>query len=166
MALTKAELKMIVKECLVELLTEGLGGAQFRPAVGSSVQGSVTEHRQPASRRRPAFDPRLDTPVRRGGGSVRLPTDALKEAVQRGSGGNPILADILADTAMTTLPTQMAAGHDNPGTGGVSRNHMPVGQEQFNGSPEEVFGEAAALRADGSSHWADLAFGSPTKKSA
>lgn len=172
MALTKAELKMIVKQCLVEILSEGLNPAQFQqsPAPASSVRGSVTEQRHAQPRRRPAFDPALDTPLRGTGGSARLPSDTMREAVIRGSGGNPILADILADTAMTTLPTQMSAGHDSVGgamadPSSVSRNHIPVQQEQFNGTPEQVFGEVAAMRADGSSHWADLAFGPPNKKS-
>lgn len=161
MKTSRDQLKAIVKECLLEILSEGLGNVQaaaYRPPApgGVPIKGRVSEQRS-AGQRRPAFDPRLDTPLPEG----RQPTDALKEAIQRNSGGNPLMADILADTAMTTLPTMMAHGDTgNPdGSGGpsISRDHATVQQEQFNGMPDEVFG--------GSSNWADLAFGPGDKKS-
>ena len=167
--LRRSELKSIIKECLVEILNEGLGGQSFGPAsVGQPlVSGAVTEQRMNSARRRPAFDPKLDTPLGKG----RQPTDHLRETIQRESGGNPVLADMLADTAMTTLPAQLAHGDTGtppPGSRGssvVSRDHAAVQQEQFNGNPDEVFGEGGALRVDGSSHWADLAFMGTSKKS-
>ena len=79
-----------------------------------------------------------------------------------------MMADILADTASTTLASQLANGDrmGQPLAGSavsVSSSSSPVQQEQFHGNPEEVFGSAAMPRADGSSHWADLAF-MPNKK--
>ena len=171
MALTKAELKMIVKECLIEILSEGLGSMQApaRPPVGRAVNGTVREQRTANGRRKPEFDPRLDTPI----GNGRQATDALKEAIKREAGGNPIMAAILADTAMTTLPTQLSNGDSmgtpSPGSSGtapISRDHAPTQQEQFAGDPTEVFGMGGAPREDGSSHWADLAFMPAGKKSA
>jgi hypothetical protein len=159
MALSRAELKLVVKECLLEILSEGLGtvAPQARPQPSRNpINGSIREQRN----RRPTFDPRLDTPVK--GAS-----NDLKEAIKRGSGGNPMLADMLADTAMTTLPSQLSGGDSmgmpSPGGGGIGKIAQ---QEQFSGSPEEVFGEAAMPRSDGSSHWADLAFMGQDKKSA
>jgi hypothetical protein len=72
------------------------------------------------------------------------------------------MADILADTAMTTLPMQL--GHEPPTHSGGG-SHGIVQQEQFHGDPTEVFGAGGHMREDGSSHWADLAF-MPAKKSA
>jgi hypothetical protein len=123
-----------------------------RPASPSVAEGRSS---------RPAFDPRLDTPIVGG----RNPTQALKEAIKQNSGGNPVMADILADTAMTTLPNQLSNG-DSMGMPGLGTtvNRAPL-QEQFSGEVDDVFGDVAAPRADGSSYWSDLAF-MPSKKSA
>lgn len=158
MKTSREQLKMLVKECLLEILNEGLGGAQpmRSPARNPQISGTsaVSE-----GRRRQAFDPRLDTPVSRP--APRAP-DPFHEAVKREAGGNPVMAAILADTARTTLPTMMSHGDPSSGQGSPS---MISQQEQFHGTPEEVFGEAAMMRPDGSSHWADLAF-APAKKTA
>jgi hypothetical protein len=173
MALSRAELKMVIKECLIELLSEGLGNVQSSasrpPAPGRvPINGAIREQRTANGRRRPDFDPKLDTPLQGG----RQATNALKEAIKRESGGNPMMAAILADTAMTTLPTQLSNGDSmgspaagSSGTSPISREHAPNQQEQFTGNPDEIF-EGATPRADGSSHWADLAFMGPGKKSA
>lgn len=163
MKASRDQLKSLMKEILIEILGEGLGNVQpLRPVSGrSQIVGTTVEQRTTNNRRRTQFDPRLDAPV-----GNRQPSDALKEAVKRESGGNPIMADILADTAMTTLPTQLSHG-DNMGqpSPGMS-GHMPGQKEQFHGEVADVFGDSAELRADGSSHWADLAFGGGVKKSA
>ena len=154
MKTSRSELKAIVKECLIEILNEGIGQMQgsrtARPA-------AVTEQRTRSNR--PAFDPRLDTPTNKRG-----PTEALRNAIKEGSGGNPVLADMLADTAMTTLPAQLGGG-DRMGTPleGTSvrpgGQHAVMQQEQFNGNPDEVFGDSSA-------RWADLAFMDVAKKTA
>jgi hypothetical protein len=164
---SRSDLKLIVKQCLLEILGEGLAGEplieQHRAAPNrTQINGSAGAQRSSNARRRPEFDPRLDTPVGRG----RQQNSVMKQAIKEGSGGNPILAEMLTDTAHTTLPTQLSHG-DSMGSqlpGSVS--HGIIQQEQFDGTPEDVFGEVAAPRADGSSHWADLAFASPFKKSA
>lgn len=157
MKMSRDQLKALVKECLVELLSEGLGTSSLQQerrqvprSSGRSIAG-MTESRS----RRSQFDPRLDTPVSSG----RIPSDALKDAIKRESGGNPIMESIFADTAKTTLVQQLAAGDSSGGaqgsTGGLSQ------KEQFKGDPEQVFGEDVASR------WANLAFmDKPTNKSA
>jgi len=162
-----------MKEILVEILNEGLGGVSASPSAGrpqqssgrSSIVGEQTQRQLGGGRRKPAFDPNLDTPLPGG----RSPSNALKEAIRIEAGGNPLMADILADTAMKTLPTQLANG-DRMGQPGVGSSMSPssfggspgAGQEQFNGDPSQMF-EGGAARSDGSSHWADLAF-MPAKK--
>jgi hypothetical protein len=155
MALSRNELKLVIKELLVEILSEGLGNVQAtaaRPRVPNRVPISgVVEARSAAGRRKPGFDPRLDTPV----GRDRPQTDALREAIKRESGGNSVMANILADTARTTLPTMLSHGDTSTPMPGSAP--MLTQQEQFHGAPEEVFGEEVAGR------WADLAF-APAKK--
>lgn len=141
MKLSKSELKEIVKECLVEILNEGLGGSiapslvaknKFQNPVNKSLSDSV---RRPTPR----------------------PTSQLKEAIAREAGGNKIMESILADTAASTLPKFLQAGD--------GKTHMPaVGggiAEQLvaQTNPEDLFGDEAT------SKWASLAFmDSPTKK--
>lgn len=169
MKASRDQLKALMKELLLEILSEGLPIAQpgmvRMPVPPSPGRPPIqTERRLGNGRRSPQFDPRLDTPV---GG--RTPTDHLKETIRRESGGNPIMADILADTAMTTLPSQLSQGDSmgQPMAGGpmpMSRDHVPNQQEQFHGDPAEIFGMGGEMRADGSSHWADLAFMGTGKK--
>lgn len=164
MALSRGELKLIVKECIIELLSEGLGNVQAavaRPpqARNPLLNGTVREGRTANGRRKPDYDPRLDTPL----GNGRQATDALKEAIKRESGGSSVMANILADTAMTTLPAMIQG--EGPGGGGGFGIQPGAQQEKFHGTPDEVFGDGGAQRADGSSHWADLAF-APGKKPA
>jgi hypothetical protein len=146
MKMSREQLKAIVKECLLEILSDGLGNvATKRPT--STISGTVTEstHRS----RRPGFDPRLDSPI------VNRP-NAMQQAIKQNAGGNKIMESIFADTAMTTLASQTAHG-DAPTT---SNSGMRIAQqEQFIGDPEQVFGEDVASR------WANLAFiESPSKK--
>lgn len=152
MKTSREQLKALIKELLVEVLAEGLG-QQVRPSVGTVGQQAVSETRRRTSavnHSRPRqFDPNLDTPV------VKL-KDHIADAVRREAGGNPLMANILADTARTTLPTMMEHGRQDTGAG----QHRIVQQEQINGTPEEVFGEEVA------SKWADLAFAQVPKRTA
>jgi hypothetical protein len=154
MALTRAELKLVIKEILVEILNEGLGNVQV-PSRGRAPISGVAEARHAQNlRRKPEFDSRLDTPV----------ATPISEAIKRNAGGNAVMRDILADTAVRTLPT--LAGDRQLGSTSMPEGASSVGSapgvsqiEQINGTPEEVFGEDAASR------WADLAF-MPSKKPA
>ncbi len=153
----RSDLKLLVKECLLELLSEGLGdvSAPRRREPTSSRMPIAGTTEQRSRRARQDYDPRLDTPV----GPGRSPTTALKDAIKREAGGNPIMESIFADTARTTLPQQLAAG--DSGGGGQVAPGGPAQQEQFNGDPEQVFGEDVASR------WANLAFmDAPSKKTA
>jgi hypothetical protein len=168
MPLTRGELKALIKECLVEILSEGLGNVQAAasrplPPGRMPIQGSVREGKANGrtngnGRRVPDYDPRLDTPLAGG----RKVTDTLKDQIKLNAGGNPIMESILADTAVTTLAT--LAGDKSLGSAAVAaagghteaRSGIPQ-VEQINGRPEEVFGEEAASR------WSALAFMDPKK---
>lgn len=155
MKIQRGQLKALIKECLVEILQDGLGSVvadvshkSVAPQVTlpSNTQRDVLEarrlrqHRQSVQK---AYDPLLDRPVTAG----YVQSQAMKEAIKRESGGNSLMAEIFADTAASTLPTMLQ--HDRIGGGGPA----PLAQsEQFNGTPEQVFGEEAAAR------WEKLAF--------
>lgn len=167
MPLTRGELKALVKELIVEVLSEGLGNVQAAasrpiPPGRMPIQGSVREGRvngrNGGARRQPDYDPRLDNPL--GGG--RKVTDNLKDQIRLNAGGNPIMESILADTAMTTLPKLVGdrslGGSQAGGAAGPPETKQGIPQvEQINGRPEDVFGEEAASR------WSALAFAEPKK---
>lgn len=137
MKISRHQLKALIKECLREILNEGLGDV-------SSMKPTV-ESVRPRPRQKSGS---LDQPI------VSKPTEALKHAVVMESGGNPTLAAILADTATTTLPKMLAG--DRPGT--VPQGGGAVELAVANSTPEELFGEESASR------WANLAFDSPSPK--
>lgn len=143
--LTKSQLKSIVKECLIEILQEGLSFSN-----DSVVKRSVNSN---------AFSEVKRQSVRPQGPSVRSPSSALIAAIKTEARGNDVMADILADTAMTTLPNMLSHG-DSAHGGLVESGHRPQASqtEQFSGDPGDVFGPAA-------SKWADLAFMSDKKLS-
>ena len=119
---SRSALKNIVKECLIEILQDGIGALPKR----ASQQQLETRKIVPQQRQKQS--------------------PALLNAIKEVSAGNDIMAEIFADTAKTTLPNMLSEGSD----GKPSINNV----EQFNGAPEEVFGEAAST-------WADLAFATP-----
>ncbi len=153
--LTRSQLKSMVKECLVEILQEGLGASgpvlpvstghnysQFSEGKQIKREGASNSMARPRNSA-------LDTPI--GQHDKGRYSSTLVEAIKQESRGNALMADILADTAMTTLPKMMSSGDSNGGSS--SGNSSRVSQvEHFNGSPEQVFGEDVA------SKWANLAF--------
>lgn len=139
MKMTRESLKSLVKECLLEILTEGLGSA----SVGINKR-VTTEARRSSTR-----SSGLDQPISR-----NQQSDVLKRAVLAESGGNPVLATILADTAATTLPKMLA----NDRHGAMVPHGGAVEMEVARSTPEELFGEEA------SSRWASLAFSDDVSK--
>lgn len=149
--ITKAQLKSIVKECLVEILQEGLSGqvqaVSSAPNPFLQVAESRGTQRQPVAQKQTRKSP-LDYPAQQTRQSQY--STSLAQAIKAEARGNPIMADIFADTAMNTLPKMMSGGDTiTESTAGVSKMAQ---QEQFAGTPEQVFGEEVA------SKWANLAF--------
>lgn len=143
MKLTKSDLKQIVKECLVEILSEGMGASL----------PSVNEVKKQAPKKSNAIP--HSSVMRQNAERVRMPSSALKEAIKIESAGNPIMASILADTAANSLPSMLES--DVPG----KFTPMPTGAAErvvASASPEDLFGEETA------SKWASLAFAPSPKK--
>ena len=130
--LSRSALKGIVKECLVEILSEGLSGNALDLNEGYS--------RKPQASRR-------KTRTRNDHGN-RAPVDtvsfnsAVDNTVKKVT-NDPVMAALLADTATTTLQEQYAAGEP-----GASVSEEGVALES---QGADIFGEA-------SQNWAQLAF--------
>lgn len=140
MKLSKSELKSIIKECLVEILNEGLGGS-------ISQQPLIHKHQFPTCNKSLSDAVKRPTP---------RPSSYMREAIIREAGGNKVMESILADTASATLPKFLQAGDGKthmPASGGI------VEQVVAQTNPEDLFGDEVA------SKWASLAFmNTSTKK--
>jgi len=149
MKTTRDELKALVKQCLIEILNEGLMSKSSPVTFQQPLISGVSE--QKTKQRAQRFNPALDTPIRS--------STPLKESIKREANGNPLMESIFADTAKTTLPAMMSAGDSSQQ--GSSLVPKISQQEQFHGTPEQIFGE------ENTSKWANLAFmDSSVKKSA
>lgn len=138
MGVTKGQLKSIVKECLIEILAEGMGSE-----TASSISEAAT--RQPV-KKPPATQSSV---IRQNASRVRVGSSAMKEAIRRESGGDNVLASILADTAANTLPTML---ENDAARGSMPQPTGAIERVVASHAPEDLFGEEAA------SKWADLAF--------
>ena len=115
MKLTKKALKRVVKECLMEILTEGLGGERPRQKPNKS----------PIPRRRAPDLIQFNKAINETVGN--LTTD-------------PVMASIFADTAKTTLQEQI--NMDGPAGGsqmGGLVSSMPAEKVE---DSDKIFGEA------------------------
>ena len=144
---SRSVLKKLVKECLVEILFEGLDddgevleeNKRSRPRRSSQKQKEAEEFQRVAVERKKMLRER-----------TRPQVDGKKLASQITD--DPIMAEIFAQTAQTTLPGMINAesrhGHMPVATDGASR----IVQEN---DLEDLF--------EGAGNWATLAFSSKTK---
>lgn len=146
MKLTRNELKSVVKECLLEILSEGMG---------STVSSDINEAAKKKTAASRGSVPHVSSMMRQNASKTRIQSQALKEAIKIESGGNDVMAAILADTAEKSLPTMIES--DRPG---VARLPTMGAAENIVASvdPDVLFGEEA------SSKWANLAFSASPKK--
>ena len=126
--LFKSELKSIVKECLIEILSEGLlPNRQSTLSFSSKNTLSEKKNRLKSVNKRPVKK------------QVKMDTNLTS---------NNILNEMLADTAVSTLQKQINAERKNTAT--VVGNDL-ASKTVSESTPEELFGEQ-------SSKWASLAF--------
>jgi len=146
MKMNRSELKSLIKECLVEILTDGLG---------DNLSESVRHVARP--RTIPSAPVRTPQPQRRSpldsvvyDKNPRISTKPPVNETIRQLTSDPIMASIFQDTANTTLRSQ-----ENPkalpsgGTDMASRVMNEVSD------PIQIFGEDAAMR------WTEAAFAPP-----
>jgi len=132
----KQELKALIKECLVELLAEGLGSNLTESVKSVSRQvgprnrdaeplpGSMRPQQNTVQRQRSPLDERVIP--RRTPGPPPIPAEI--SAITR----DPVMAAIFADTAQTTLQEQAR---------GVMPGDMAA-QAAARAAPEQMFDEA------------------------
>lgn len=157
MKMSRGQFKEIVKECLIEILSEGMG-------TPSSIKESISRHevlsrnlssaRQDHSslHRRPQDT--ISYGQKNNSQHSVLDKKVMNEVIKNEAKGDAVLASILADTASTTLPNMlMNEGRNQP--------PAPVGSIErvvAEANPQELFGDEAA------SKWAALAFMDTPKK--
>ena len=136
--LKRGDLKKLVKECLVEILTEGLEGSH-NELNESRVLAATTQKpsRKPPRRSAPTrANPNFDAAVNR---NVTALTD------------DPLMASLFEDTARGTYQDQLS-NESVPGKASMMESAAP------GADLSDVFGEQAAQ------NWAALAFDGPAKK--
>ena len=149
--LTKNALKSIVKECLLEILVEGLAGQDVpEPLMEARRPRKPTSKRPQEKRsRRPALD-NINF-----GNKVQVAVGGLTD--------DPVLSSILADTATTTLQEQYEQA---PSSNNAQPSHLhqvsvhgdQAAKATAQADPMDMFGGASA-------NWASLAFpGSSVEK--
>jgi len=132
---TKALLKSLVKECLVEILIEGIDSEE-----GESQLIESLDRKTPSKKKTPQVDPMIAIQKRRD----KLDSVRVNEAVQSIT-DDPVMASIFRDTAETTLQEQIA--------GEKRGNYVPsdaAAQAVYDNDPLDIF--------DGANNWAALAF--------
>ena len=105
MKMTRSKLKGIVKECLVEILSEGIG-------TNDTLAESAHRSKQKRQEAMQAENERLAL--------HRKSLDQKIEQTVTGLTNDSIMRDILADTARTTLQEQMNHEGSQPGRANVS----------------------------------------------
>lgn len=132
--MNKSELKKIIKECIVELFLEMAGQEVPTPVQSESRRSHEPQQVQHNSPR-------------------NVGRDSLQETVRSVAGNDKILAEVLADTARTTLPSQLQADAPSRYSETIDNISSPSGA----GISLDVLMPKTTSGSD-NSHWADLAF--------
>lgn len=152
--LRRSELKGIVKECLIEILSEGLTNNLSNIQESAGYEFPTYEKQKISNapkRKKPAYLDNISFPSK-DSREIQEKKKSIKNKVLNSNlTSDPILNELLADTATTTLQEQVAA----ESKGGMS--NVMVGGDQaakimHENTPEDVFG------ADSAGKWAQLAF--------
>ena len=152
--LTRSTIKSIVKECLIEILQEGL--MHEMSTINESKRGrerSAISGRERSDRghvRRMGLD-KIEFSKKSSQTNKNLDQNIREAASSMTS--DPVLSSILEDTAKTTLQEQIVA--EQKGPNGTSLPSSMAGdrmaREAAMSTPEDLFGDVA-------NKWADLAF--------
>lgn len=136
---SRSMLKSIVKECLVELLAEGLSGGDTKSLVESiSLKETYSDIKQDFKPVKHSSKNKVVNP------SFEKKTKQIISQTTK----DPIMASILEDTASTTLQEQNTADRPNQFTAKPTDTYSQIASES---DPMEMFGGA-------SNNWATLAF--------
>jgi hypothetical protein len=155
MKMTRQDLKGLVKECLVEILSEGLVETQrtlteARQVATPKLSGSE-QHNATAARPRTSTADKISFLPKKEE-MRRATTPDNSHHLARSLTSDPVLADIFADTARSGAHRQM-----NESSAGVRHEQMvatagdKAAKMMLQSDPTDVFGDAAGK-------WASLAF--------
>jgi hypothetical protein len=154
MKMTRHDLKGLVKECLVEILSEGLTETSRTINENKNVQARTRQPEAQPVLRRPNIADKISFLPNK---SEIRQNQANQPAVQsqnlaRSLTSDPVLADIFADTARSGAHRQM-----NESSSVSSHEHMvaasgdAAAKAMLRSDPTDIFGESAEK-------WAALAF--------
>lgn len=135
----RSMLKNIVKECLVEILSEGITG------------GNVEELNESFSSSKPKKTFKQEMSSVKSPAKRKVVNERFEENTQKiisQATNDPIMASILSDTAKTTLQEQNTADRPNHFASKPTDSYSQAVSES---DPMELFGGA-------SNNWASLAF--------
>ena len=134
---SRSMLKCIVKECLVELLAEGLSGGDTRELNESISNNAVSFKNSVKRTQKPA--------------AKKVVNEIFEENTRKvisNTTSDPVMASLLEDTAKTTLQEQNSADSSNRFAAKATDSYSRAVDSS---DPVELFGEA-------SNNWAALAF--------
>lgn len=132
---SRSMLKNIVKECLVELLAEGLSNNDDEKSLNESLglsKNPNNDYKKPLSSKK-IVNPKFE--------------EKTKEIISNTT-KDPVMASILEDTAKTTLQEQNGVDQPNKFS---AKNYDVYSQAVKENDPMEIFSES-------SDKWANLAF--------
>ena len=132
--INKTLLKNLIKECIVEVLAEGLGNSTTE--LNENIKTSN---------------------LKRNTNTKKVKNENFEKSIKNTTQnitGDPVMADIFADTARTTLQEQVAA--DSQKSKFVANGGDAASQAVANSDLGDLFGDAT-------SNWANLAFSSKEK---
>ena len=153
--LDKTELKSIIKECLIEILAEGLApdpsDHRAKKRMTESFGGSARK-KNSGSKTTPRRKSHLDS-IRMGDATdaqARKRANITNQKVSKIT-SDPMMQDILKDTAATTLVEQGTSSTNSSMPSHASRPADKAAQLAGQHDPTELFAESAQ-------NWATLAF--------
>jgi hypothetical protein len=135
MKINRAQLKEVIKECLIEILQEGTSGQKTK---FSQVSESSRIPQRPMANDSIVFGKKQQQPK------------INKDIIRTAAGADPIMMGIFEDTAANTLPKMMDS--DRSGQRFIAEARGQAEAAVAAATPEELFGDEMADK------WSTLAF--------
>ena len=150
--ITRSTLKGLVKECLVEILAEGLLNESSKSNSSSVLNTLMESKNKKIPKKSPPNRPALDF-IRMNARETEAEAKIMENAKSLAA-GDSMMAEIFADTAKNTLMSQQSAERNNGNA--VRRSHGDAATKAMvQSDPMDLF--------EGAGNWAQLAFSSPKK---
>jgi hypothetical protein len=148
---TKQKLKSIVKECLIEILSEGIGDSQAQQiSESTNITSFAPVNNKPMQKRQKK---RQTSMLNDGPQQGVMKNQAFEENITSAVNSltdDPIMASIFSETARTTLQEQVTAEGRNSSPSAVAQGDAAA-RKMAASDPSSIFGDA-------SNKWANLAF--------